>query len=87
MLTPEMVDHLMNVNLDTVNVQTLADISTLELDPFLPKDERMARVLDGLGNPFCFRCGDMGIHLEFDDDAPPLAEVLAGFLLRKKSGL
>lgn len=87
MLTPRMIDSFMSVNMGTVDVQKLSEISTLELDKSLPKEKRLAHVLDKLENPFCFRYGDMGIKLEFDDDAPSLTEVLTGFLMRKKSGL
>lgn len=87
MLTLEMIDDFMSVNMNTVDVGTLADISTLKLDNSLTKEQRMAYVLNALKNPFCFRYGEMGIKLEFDDNAPPLQEVLTNFLLRKKSGL
>jgi hypothetical protein len=87
MLTLEMIDDFMSVNMNTVDVGTLADISTLKLDNSLPKEKRMDYVLEKLKNPFCFRYGEMGIKLEFDDNAPPIQEVLTNFLIRKKSGL
>lgn len=87
MITPKMIDDFMSVNMNTVDVQKLADISTLELNNSLPKEKRMAYVLEKLKNPLCFRYGDMGIKLEFDDNAPPIQEVLTNFLIRKKSGL
>ncbi len=87
MITPEMIDGFMSVDMETVDVQKLADISTLELDNSLPKEKRMAYVLEKLKNPLCFRYGEMGIKLEFDDNAPPIQEVLTNFLIRKKSGL
>lgn len=87
MLTLEMIDDFMSVNMNTVDVGTLADISTLKLDNSLSKEKRMDYVLEKLKNPFCFRYGEMGIKLEFDDSAPPIQEVLTNFLIRKKSGL
>ena len=87
MLTLETIDNMMSVDMNTVDVQKLADISTLEFDNSLPKEKRMDYVLEKLKNPFCFRCGEMGIKLEFDDNAPPIQEVLTNFLIRKKSGL
>ena len=87
MITPKMIDDFMSVNMNTVDVQKLADISTLELNNSLPKETRMAYVLEKLKNPLCFRYGEMGIKLEFDDNAPPIQEVLTNFLKRKKSGL
>lgn len=87
MITREMIDGFISVNMDTVDVQQLADISKLELDNSLPKEKRPAYVLEKLKNPLCFRYGEMGIKLEFDDNAPPIQEVLTNFLIRKKSGL
>ena len=87
MITPEMIDELMSVNIETVDAGMLADISMLTFDNSLPKEKRLDYVLEKLKNPFCFRCGEMGIKLEFDDAAPPMQEVLAKFFIRKKSGL
>ncbi len=87
MITPEMIDGFMDVNMNTVDVEKLADISTLTFDHSLPKEKRLDYVLDRLKNPLCFRCGNMGIKLEFDDNAPPIQEVLTNFMIRKKSGL
>lgn len=87
MLTQEMIDNLMAVNMSTVDVEKLANISTIQLDNSLPKNMRMNYTIEKLINPFCFRFGEMGIKLEFNDNASPLEEVLANFLIRKKSGL
>ncbi len=87
MITPKMIDDFIGVNIEKVDVRELADISTLELDNSLPKEKRPAYVLEKLKNPLCFRYRDMGIKLKFDDNAPPIQEVLTNFLIRKKSGL
>lgn len=86
-LTPKMIDDFMTVNIETVDIGKLTDISMLELDNSFPKEKRLTYVLEQLKNPLCFRYGDMGIKLEFDDNAPPMEEVLTNFLIRKKSGL
>lgn len=87
MITSALIDSFMSVNMDTVDRSKLADISTLEFDNTLPKEKRPAYVLKKLKNPLCFRCGEVGIKLEFDDNAPPIQEVLTNFMIRKKSGL
>jgi hypothetical protein len=87
MITPEMIDRLMSVDINTVDKGSLADISTLEFDNSLPKEKRFAYIINQLKNPFCFRCGDMGIKLEFEENSPSINEVLTNFLIRKKSGL
>lgn len=87
MITSALIDSFMSVNMDTVDRSKLADISALEFDNTLPKEKRPAYVLEKLKNPLCFRCGEVGIKLEFDDNAPPIQEVLTNFMIRKKSGL
>lgn len=87
MITSEKIDDFMSVNMNTVDVGKLTDVSTLEFDNSLPKEKRLAYVLEKLQNPFCFRYGDMGIQLDFDDNAPSMEDVLTNFLIRKKSGL
>ncbi len=87
MITPQMVDEFMSVNIGVIDAQKLADISTLILDNSLSKEKRTAYVLEKLKNPFCFRYGDMGIKLEFDDNGPSVQEVLTNLYIRLKSGL
>lgn len=87
MITPEMIDDFESVNMNAVEVWKLADISALEFDDSLTKEERLSYMLEKLRNPLCFRYGAMGIKLAFDDNAPSLQEVLTNFLIRKKRGL
>ncbi len=87
MITSELIDRFMSVNMETVDTEKLADICTLEFDNSLSTEQRPAYVLEKLKNPLCFRCGEMGVKLEFDDTAPPIQEVLTNFMIRKKSGL
>lgn len=87
MLTSALIDSFMSVNMETVDTEKLADISALEFDNSLPREKRLAYVLENLKNPLCFRCGEIGVKLEFDDTAPSLQEVLTSFMIRKKSGL
>lgn len=87
MITTALIDYFMSVDMETVDTEKLADISTLEFDNSLPIEKRPAYVLEKLKNPLCFRCGEMGVKLEFDDTAPPIQEVLTNFMIRKKSGL
>ena len=44
-------------------------------------------MLKEMRNPYCFRVGDLGVKVEFLDNAPPLQDALSDFFQRKKSGL
>jgi hypothetical protein len=87
MITSAVVDSFMSVNMDTVDKSKLVDIRTLEFDTALSKEKRTAYILEKLENPMCFRCGEVGVSLEFNDNAPSTQEVFTNFMIRKKSGL
>ncbi|MBS6956722.1 MAG: hypothetical protein KH230_26340 [Enterocloster asparagiformis] len=81
------VAELAGVDITAVNKEDLVDVSGLIFDTAVPKEQRAAQVLRKVKNPYCFRVGDMGVKLEFLDNAPPLQDCLNDFLERKKSGL
>ena len=81
------LQELKQVDVRTVNPDTLVDIKEIEIDRTLPKGERIQEFIRQIRNPYCFRVGDMGVKLEFLDSAPPLEDCFTDFLQRKKSGL
>ena len=81
------IDKLAGVQFGTINKEDLVDVSGLTFDTSVPREQRAARIIQAVGNPYCFRVGDMGVKLEFLDNAPPLQDTLADLLERKKSGL
>lgn len=81
------ITELASVNIDTVNKEDLVDVSGFTFDNSVPQEQRAARIVATVKNPYCFRVGDMGVKLEFPEDAPALQDVLTDFLKRKKSGL
>ncbi len=81
------IHKLAGVQFGTINKEDLVDVSGLTFDTSVPREQRAARIIQAVGNPYCFRVGDMGVKLEFLDTAPPLQDALADLLERKKSGL
>lgn len=81
------LSELAGVDITSVNKADLADVSGLIFDTSIPKEQRAAQVIHTVKNPYCFCVGDMGVKLEFPDNAPPLQDCLSDFLKRKKSGL
>ena len=75
------------VDIQKMNKGELTDISSMKLDPSVPQELRAAYMLKEMGNPYCFRVGDLGVKVEFLDNAPPLQDALSDFFQRKKSGL
>ncbi|MFV0414094.1 MAG: DUF6870 family protein [Oscillospiraceae bacterium] len=81
------ITELASVNIEAVNKEDLVDVSGFTFDNTVPQEQRAARILATVKNPYCFRVGDMGVKLEFPEDAPALQDVFTDFLKRKKSGL
>ena len=81
------ISELASVDIDAVNKEDLVDISAFTFDTTVPKEQRAAKVIAAVKNPYCFRVGDIGVKLVFPENAPPLHDVFADFLKRKKSGL
>ena len=81
------ITDLASVNIETINKDDLVDVSGFTFDTSVPQEQRAARIIQTVKNPYCFRLGDIGVKLEFSDDAPALQDVFTDFLKRKKSGL
>jgi hypothetical protein len=81
------ITDLANVNIETINKEDLVDVSGFTFDTSVPQEQRAARIIQTVKNPYCFRVGDIGVKLEFSDNAPALQDVFTDLLKRKKSGL
>lgn len=82
--------HMMelgDVDITAVNKEDLVDVSDLTFDTSIPKDQRAAQILRTVKNPYCFRFGDIGVKLEFADNARSLQDAFGDLLERKKGGL
>ena len=75
------------MDIEAVDKADLVDVSGFTFDNTVPQEQRAEHVIAAVKNPYCFRVGDMGVKLEFPEDAPSLQDVFADFLKRKKSGL
>lgn len=79
------LSELAGVDITTVNKEDLVDVSGLAFDNTVPREQRAAQVLRKVKNPYCFRVGDMGVKLEFLDNAPPLQDCfLTSFNVKKR---
>ena len=79
--------ELASVNIQKVSKEELVDASGFCFDPQVPQELRAAYLLNAIGNPYCFRVGELSVKLEFAEHGPSLQDVLFSFLQRKKSGL
>jgi hypothetical protein len=64
-----------------VNIDNLADIRDVKIDPSLPKEERRKSYLQQIKNPRLYRCGDMIVRISFSDPGVTLEDRLKQYLL------
>ncbi len=76
--------ELASVDIQKVHKEELVDASDLRFDLQVPRELRAAYLLNAIGNPYCFRVGELSVKLEFADHAPPLQDTILTFLQRKK---
>ncbi len=81
------LNELANVDITTVDKDKLVDVTGITFDDTIPQEQRLARVIERVKNPYCFRVGNMGVKVEFAENAPSLDDLLIDFLKRQKSGL
>ncbi len=67
MITAECLQQMKNVDIHTVNRETLKDIRDVQIDTSLSKSERMKSFVEQIGNPYLFKCGEVTVKVSFAD--------------------
>ena len=85
MLNEEEFLKFENVKVCDFEKENLVDISTISIHE-QSQNKSFLQYLKQVGNPYCYRCGDVGVKIEFDDTMPYLEPKLIEFLIKKKQG-
>lgn len=68
------VEEMKNVDVRTVDPDTLVDITTIKIDENLPREERVAEFIRQVKNPYCFRVGKMVVKNVFSNNGVTLRD-------------
>lgn len=68
------IEEMKNIDIRTVDPETLVDVTKIEIDESLSKEERVAEYLRQVKNPYCYRVGDMIVKNTFSNDGVSLQE-------------
>lgn len=63
--TPEELEAMKNVDIETVDKETLVDIRDVKADPSLPRMERMLDYIRQIKNPYCYLCNGTVVKVSF----------------------
>jgi hypothetical protein len=75
------MDAMRDINIQTIDPDSLVDASNVAVDINLPKPQRMAEVLRQMnGNPYIFRSGRIAVKVGFADTHITLDERMEDYL-------
>lgn len=72
--------QMKQVDIHTVDRESLADITKIQIDEKLPQEERLIHFLQQVKNPYCYRCGKVVVKVSFADTETTLEERLEHYL-------
>lgn len=81
MIGEKELEEMRAVDIRTVDKDSLVDIEGIKIDGSLPRRERFADFLKKVGNPYCFRCGQVAVKVSFADTDVTLEERLVHYLM------
>ncbi len=68
------IEEMKSIDVRTVDPETLVDVTQIEIDESLSKEERVAEFLRQVKNPYCFRVGNMIVKNLYSNDGVSLRE-------------
>lgn len=82
-LTAADIDAMQNVDIRSVDPETLRDICDVEVNTELPKRERILDFIRQIGNPYCYRHGKYVVKISFTDTDVTLEDRMLAYLRNK----
>lgn len=72
--------QMKEVDIHTVDRESLVDIREVQIDESLPKEQRLEEFIRQIKNPYCFRCGKLVVKVSFADTDATLEDRLEHYL-------
>lgn len=60
------LEEMREVDVRTVQREDQVDIRDVEIDPELPREERIKSFVRQIGNPYCFKVGNVVVKTSFE---------------------
>lgn len=69
-----------DMNMRLIDRSALRDISGIRIDTTLPRDERIRSFVEQIGNPYCYRDGDIVVSIGYADTQVTLQDRLKSYV-------
>lgn len=74
------LEEMKNIDIRTVDRDSLVDINDVKIDMNLPREERLIEFIRQIKNPYCYRCGKVVVKISFADTEVTLEDRLISYL-------
>ena len=81
--TLEQIHAMRDVDVRTVDPNTLRDIRDVKVNTSLPKRERILDFIRQIGNPYCYRHGKYVVKVSFTDTDVTLEDRMLSYIRSK----
>lgn len=68
------------VDVRAVDKSMLVDLNTVHIDETQPVSVRVASFVEQIGNPYCFRVGDVAVKVKYRTDGPTFQQNMEDIL-------
>lgn len=76
---PMTLREMKEIDIRTVDPETLVDIKTVTMNTDLPIDERKKDYIKQVKNPYCFKCGKVVVKMSFAETTVTLEDQLENY--------
>lgn len=73
------IEEMKNVDIRTVDPESLVDVSEISINDELSVEERMAEFVRQVKNPYCFRVGSVVVKNVYSNDGVSLRDCFEQF--------
>ena len=80
-ISAEELRRMKDVDIRTVDKNQLVDLNSVVIDESRPVRERMASFVQQIGNPYCFRVGDVAVKVVYKENGPTFQQNLEDMLM------
>ena len=84
MIDSTTLKSLASADITSIDRARLADIREIKVDEELPADEKIARFIGEVKNPYCFLVGDVPIKIRFKPQGRDLKNILSDYFIGLK---
>jgi len=74
------LEEMREIDVRTVDPESLVDIRTVTVDPALPRAEKLKSFVKQIKNPYCYKYGDVIVKIGFANNGKTLEDCLEQYL-------